>query len=215
MRCCAAAGLVALLAPAAQADELSSSCELALDTPQFYLAIEPHDASDGVPTIKLNFEPAEEIEGADGSRSRFTLWGLAAIPDRRDAIPAVLDNLIVTLQFGDARRVKAPALIYYTRDNTIPLDIAPAKLWYPEYHVGNDQLEIVVTLGDLERDMSFGPGEEPASVLSWIAKRIGTGLLDEEVIASGEMPLAPLRDARSAMAAALEQVVAARASGAC
>lgn len=210
-----AAGLLALLAPAAQADEDSPECKLAFETPQGFLTIDPRKVSGGPPSMELKFATSDDIVGADGSTSTFTLWGIGPIPETPDGIPQVLDDLMVTLQFGDARRVKAPALIYYTRDNTIPLDIAPAKLWYPEYHTDSERLEISMTLGDLERDMSFGPGEQPATVLSWIAKQIGNGPLDEKVVAYGEMPLASLREARSAMGSALEQVVTARANGAC
>lgn len=214
-RCLAAAGLIALLAPAARANGATAGCVLELETQNGLITIDSRDGSDGDVRLDLKFETEADLVGTDGSTARFAFFGTTQSPLARDAIPALLDNLAVTLQFGDVRQIDAPALIYYTRDNTIPFDIAPAKLWYPGYNSDTDRLEIAVTLGDLERHMAWGPGEAPATVLSWIAKRVGTGYHDDDVVGSGDIPLAPIRDARAAMGAALEQVVAAQQSGGC
>ena len=215
----AAASLLAVLVPLtsanAAANAANGACALTLETAAGEIQIEPLPERDGETFLELNLTLEPLVDSANGRSSGVTLAGLIKAPVTPDAIPAALDTIWATLNFGDASRVDGPTLVYYTRDNTIPLDVAPAKLWYPHYRSHTGQFEIAVSLGDLERQMAWGPGEAPATVLSWIAKRVGTGYQDDVVIDSGDIPLAPIRDARAAMGAALEQVVAAQQSGRC
>lgn len=100
----------------------------------------------------------EDMEGRDGSRSSLRIF--ANIP--HNAAPSNLDSQVdswaVVLSVGNAQLVDGPTLVYFTRDNSIPFDVAPAKLVYPRYLRENDRLEIGVSMGDLERDMTYGPG---------------------------------------------------------
>ncbi|AOL95346.1 hypothetical protein [Porphyrobacter sp. LM 6] len=190
-------------------------CELERVTPSGLIEVRARDGDDNAVWLNYRLTGEEDLVGADGSTARLDLWGQTEAPITREAIPGLLDNLMVTLHFGDAAKVDAPALVYYTRDGAIPLDVAPAKLWYPAYTSPDGRLEVVVTFDDLERHMAWEEGEEPAKVLSWIVKRIGASPDDESVIDSGEVPMSAIREARAAMGAALERVVEAQKNAPC
>jgi hypothetical protein len=215
LRCFAAVGLLALLVPAAPAAAADSACVLDTEVAAGLIAIDAEHEADGTGRIILRYALESDLVGADGSRAGAAFFGIARLPLTREALPQMLDNLMVTLRFGDAQQIDAPTLIYYTRDNTIPIDIAPGKLWYPDLHGDSGRLEIVVSLGDLERDMQFGAGEEPANVLSWVAVRVGTLYDNDNLIDHGEIPLTPIRSARAAMQTALERVLVMQENGAC
>jgi hypothetical protein len=215
VRFLAAAGLLGLSSAPAHADAVMDGCEVQQSTPSGLIEVRARDGENNVVWLEYRYTGQKDLVGADGSTARFDLWGKTEAPIAREAIPGLLDDVIVTLNFGDARKVDAPALVYYTRDNTIPLDVAPAKLWYPSYNTADGRLELVVWLSELERHMAWGEGEEPAKVLSWIVKRIGAGPEDEGLIDQGEVPMSAIREARAAVGAALERVVEAQKNGPC
>jgi hypothetical protein len=90
-----------------------------------------------------------------------------------------------------------------TRETAIPLDLAPAKLWYPDYYKNGRPLEMLMTLGDLERSMDFGEGE-PAQTMGWIFKTVGQNAFSSVVIDDGEVPLAPIWAVKDAIKAQLK-----------
>ena len=205
VRWLAAAGPLAG-ATGVQADEGARVCVLSYESQSGFIVIEPTGGSrDGEAFYSLELERDEPVVGEDGSVSSFKMSALFGSNRPAAQMPLLLDNIWITLSFGDASAVDAPAMVYYTRDNTIPLDVAPGKLWYPQYGDRYETLQLVVSYGDLERHMDFGPDHDPAETLSWIAKKVGTGLQDDDLIASGDIPLAPIREAVGEVAEALQR----------
>lgn len=214
-RCIIAAGLLGFLAASAHADEALDGCEIDTVTPSGRITVKARDGENGAVGLTFRLTGEEDVVGADGSTARLDLSGMTMAPFTRDAIPGLLDGLMLTLHLSDANKIDAPALVYYTRDNTIPLDVAPAKLWFPGYPTDDGRVGLLVTLGDLEQHMAWGSGEEPASVLSWTIKKVGTSYYDTTVIDTGEIPMEAIRKAREAMGEALERVAEAQKNGPC
>ncbi len=151
------------------------------------------------------FDLDDFLTAKDGPRYKFRLFGDFDKGASKDNIQADIDNTIITLQFDADKHASGPALLYITRNNYIPIDLAPAKLWYPEYYKNRKLLEMTISLGDLDRVMQLGPFQESATTLTWILNSIPQKAFDDEVIASGEIPLAPIWSTRKTIEDALKK----------
>ncbi|MEL7446613.1 MAG: hypothetical protein AAGK02_12505 [Pseudomonadota bacterium] len=225
MRAFIASGLMAGLAiPGATvwAQMPSATCLLVEDTDAGTITIDlsGRPISDR-PLYRLDFEspglPEETDEFSEGEPGEFQFeFFLLFPPDLdRDGISDRLGNIMLTLKFGDPDAVTGPTFIYYNRDRTIPIDVAPGKLWYPSFGRSREKLEVLVSLDDFERQMQWGSGEDPASRITWIAKSVGTGLNDSELVGSGIIPLAPIWEAREKVRRALERLIDQRGTNGC
>ena len=159
-----AAGMAALLAfasplPATAKDD--AACEIMKNDVAITLSLSSTGALD---RVIVSYQSAE-LTAVDGSHFRFALngFGYGSPDDRRNV--ELLDNLMLTLKFAADRRATRPAFLYLVRENYIPLDIAPGKLWYPEYYDESGDLELAVTIGDLVRFADMGPADPPVRSL--------------------------------------------------
>jgi hypothetical protein len=114
---------------------------------------------------------------------------------RKADLPNLIDNQSVEIQIKTPVKANAPAHLYLNRDGYIPLDVASGKIWYPEFYESGKPLELLISYGDLERLMTFGPGEQPVKYLGWVLKEVGGTLQTSRFLAEGLIPLAYVREA--------------------
>jgi hypothetical protein len=154
--------------------------------------------------LKIDYAGIDYSKATDGPPYRFSITGLLDRGATAKDLPNIIDNLMISLQIASDKKTAVPSLLYITRNDYIPLDIVPAKLWYPEYYKNNEYLEFITTLGDLERAMQIGPMDGPADRIGWILKTVGEKAFDDKLIDSGEIPLAPIWEAKKVMSLALQ-----------
>lgn len=194
----------------AMARGAAASCEIEEQVAGGMLAMaEAESGGDAAGELTFDFESDSMADAPSGHRYKFSISGGSAANPSLSDMPAIADNMMLILNIVSAAKTRGPSLLYITRSNYIPLDLAPAKLWYPEFEADGKPLEIATTMGDFERAMQLGPGENAVDHMGWITKSISQKAFDGELIDSGEIPLAPIWAARDAVKKALQGCLAA------
>lgn len=199
----ALAVLLAFTSPLMAAAQDNATCEITKDDVTIKLSLSTTGVVD---QLNVSYQ-SDDLTAADGSHFRFALSGTdEGSPNVRRNLE-LLDNLMLTLNVAANRRATRPSFLYLVREDYIPLDVAPGKLWFPEYYDASGDLELVVTIGDLVRFADMGPANPPVSSLGWILKTVSDQPFDNDVVAEGMIDMQPILAAREEMAALLAGLV--------
>jgi hypothetical protein len=197
--CCKRLVLTASLllsAPVAAAVQIDkNTCEITKEFENDQLVIKQTYTQSGLPDkfdIEYAMRDFKDTSDNNAFKIRLSVYGFDL---RHTDLPNLLDNQSIEIQIKTQAKANAPAHLYLKRDWYIPLDVASGKIWYPEFYEGGKPLELLISYGDLERLMTFGPGEQPVKYLGWVLKEIGDTLATSRFLTEGLIPLADVREA--------------------
>ncbi len=156
--------------------------------------------------FSIEYQMVDFQDTGKGSAFKVRLDDFGIGDVRNPNLPALMDNLMVGIQIRTEKHATEPAHFYFTRDGYIPIDIVSGKIWYPAYYQDDRPLEFITTLGDLERNLQLGPGEEPAKELGWVLTEIGKSPQAGSLIADGSIPITFIQAARSRVEELMQQV---------
>jgi hypothetical protein len=192
------------VAGAVQIDK--NTCEITKKFENDQLVITQTYSQSGQPDnfdIEYAMRDFKDTSDNNAFKIRLTVYG----KDLHHAdLPNLIDNQSVEIQIKTQAKANAPAHLYLNRDGYIPLDVAAGKIWYPEFYEGGKPLELVISYGDLERLMTFGPGEQPVKYLGWVLKEIGDTLETSRFLTEGLIPLADVREASKRIETEVKQI---------